>query len=307
MRFWPARPRHHRGVQPVFIAHRVEGTPGRLTNSVVAQTSELALTRTEASKSTVIVDRHPATNQESNELRTERSSLPLPSLCLGVVMPVFNEAATLDEILRRVLAQPCVKEVVVVDDASTDRTSGILTAWPARDARVQVVSHSTNRGKGAAIHTGLAYIRAHTIIIQDGDLEYDPGDYERLLEPIRRGEADVVYGSRFAGQNRSPTVWWHRWGIGLLTWVTNVFTGLRLTDEATCYKLLRRELLDRFELREEKFGFCPEVTVKLSKLGVRFVEVPISYRRRLRGEGKKIRLRDGLIALRCVVKYSFLD
>ena len=229
----------------------------------------------------------------------------MPSVCLGVVMPVFNEAATLNEILRRVLAQPCVKEVVVVDDASTDGTSESLTDWPARDARVQVVRHSTNRGKGAAIRTGLAYIRTHTIIIQDGDLEYDPGDYERLLEPIRRGEANVVYGSRFAGQNPPATVWWHRWGIGLLTWVTNVFTGLRLTDEATCYKLFRRELLDRFELREDKFGFCPEVTVKLSKLGVRFVEVPISYRRRLRREGKKIRLRDGLIALRCIVKYSF--
>ncbi|MEK7675813.1 MAG: glycosyltransferase family 2 protein [Verrucomicrobiota bacterium] len=234
----------------------------------------------------------------------ETSSLALGTACLGVVMPVFNEAATLDEILRRVLAQSCVQEVVVVDDASTDGTSEILAAWPARDARLRVLSHSVNRGKGAAIRTGLAQMSTPVVIIQDADLEYDPSDYERLLDPVRRGEAEVVYGSRFAGKIRPASAWWHRWGNGLLTWATNLMTGLRLTDEATCYKLFRRDVIARLELKEDRFGFCPEVTVKVSKLGMRLVEVPISYCPRSHREGKKIRLRDGLDALRCLVKYS---
>ena len=219
-------------------------------------------------------------------------------------MPVFNEAATLDEILRRVLAQSCVQEVVVVDDASTDGTSEILAAWPARDARLRVLSHPINRGKGAAIRTGMAQMSAPVVIIQDADLEYDPSDYGRLLDPVRRGEAEVVYGSRFAGKIRPASAWWHRWGNGLLTWATNLMTGLRLTDEATCYKLFRRDVIARLELKEDRFGFCPEVTVKVSKLGMRLVEVPISYCPRSHREGKKIRLRDGLDALRCLVKYS---
>ena len=188
-----------------------------------------------------------------------------------------------------------------MDDTSTDGTSEIR-AWPARDAS-SVLSHSVNRGKGAAIH-GLAQMSTPVVIIQDADLEYDPSDYERLLDPVRRGEAEVVYGSRFAGKIRPASAWWHRWGNGLLTWATNLMTGLRLTDEATCYKLFRRDVIARLELKEDRFGFCPEVTVKVSKLGMRLVEVPISYCPRSHREGKKIRLRDGLDALRCLVKYS---
>lgn len=245
---------------------------------------------------------------ETEVCRTQagkKKSAPLPAVCLGVVMPVFNEAAMVDEILRRVLEQPCVQEVVIVDDASTDGTSETLALWSARDARVRIVSHPINQGKGAAIRTGLATISAPVVIIQDADLEYDPAEYERLLEPIRNEEADVVYGSRFARRERPPTAWWHHWGIGLLTWVTNTLTGLKLTDEATCYKVFRREVIDRLKLEEDRFGFCPEVTVKVSKLNVRLREIPIRYHPRTCKEGKKIRLRDGFEALWCLVKYSW--
>lgn len=233
------------------------------------------------------------------------NSPSLQTVCLGVVIPVFDEAATVDEILRRVLAQGCVQEVVIVDDASTDGTSGMLASWVALDPRVRIVSHGFNRGKGAAIRSGLDSISAPVVIIQDADLEYDPMDYERLLEPIRNEQADVVYGSRFADRKRPATVWWHCLGIGLLTRVTNALTGLTLTDEATCYKVFRRDVLERLNLEEDRFGFCPEVTVKVSRLGVRLLEIPISYHPRTCREGKKIRLRDGFRALWCLVKYSW--
>lgn len=228
----------------------------------------------------------------------------LALVCLGVIVPVFNEAATVDELLRRVLAQPCVQEVVGVDDASTDGTGERLGVWPARDARVQVLRHPVNRGKGAAIRSGFARVSAPVVIIQDADLEYDPADYERLLGPIRRQEADVVYGSRFAPGTRPVSAWWHTGGNRLLTAFTNVITGLRLTDEATCYKVFRREVLARLTLREERFGFCPEVTVKLSRRGVRILEVPIHYAARSRAQGKKLRWRDGLVALGCLLRYT---
>lgn len=233
------------------------------------------------------------------------NSPSLQTVCLGVVIPVFDEAGTVDEILRRVLAQGCVQEVVIVDDASTDGTSGMLASWVALDPRVRIVSHVFNRGKGAAIRSGLDSISAPVVIIQDADLEYDPMDYERLLEPIRNEQADVVYGSRFAGRERPATVWWHCLGIGLLTRVTNALTGLTLTDEATCYKVFRRDVMERLNLEEDRFGFCPEVTVKISRLGVRLREIPISYHPRTCREGKKIRLRDGFRALWCLVKYSW--
>jgi glycosyltransferase involved in cell wall biosynthesis len=237
-------------------------------------------------------------------VRADGALIPAQIACLGVVIPVFNEVATIDEILRRVLAQISVCEVIVVNDSSNDGTAECLGSWPALDKRVTVLSHSTNRGKGAAIRTGIAHVSAPVVIIQDADLEYDPHDYERLLAPIRADEADVVYGSRFAGVAKPATTWWHVLGNRLLTWTTNLVTGLRLTDEATCYKVFRRDVLASIELAEDGFGFCPEVTVKVSKLHVRIVELPISYRPRTRNEGKKIRLRDGVDALYCLVKYS---
>ena len=264
-------------------------------------------------------------------------------------MPVYNEARWLDAILERVLARPEVAQVVAVDDGSTDGSWAKLQAWPARDARVRIVRHERNRGKGAAIRTALAHLSTPLILIQDADLEYDPADYPKLLAPILSGEADVVYGSRFvgrggscpsssnggvkvrlspeqrqewgsagaspyrhtpptAGWQRGSTLSWHTLGNGLLTFASNRLTGLRLTDEATCYKLFKRDVLARIELTEDGFGFCPEVTAKVGKLvrqgNVRLVEVPISYRGRSRAEGKKIRLRDGLHALICLWRHS---
>ena len=260
-------------------------------------------------------------------------------------MPVYNEARWLDAILERVLARPEVAQVVAVDDGSTDGSWVKLQAWPARDARVRVVRHERNRGKGAAIRTALRHLSTPLILIQDADLEYDPNDYPKLLTPLLSGAADVVYGSRFlgeggscsngeakvrlspeqrqewgsagaspyrhtlptAGWQRGSTGRWHTLGNGLLTWASNRLTGLRLTDEATCYKLFKRDVLARIDLTEDGFGFCPEVTAKVGKLvrqgNVRLVEVPIRYRGRTRAEGKKIRLRDGLAALHCLWRH----
>ena len=225
--------------------------------------------------------------------------LELQPTCLGVIIPVYNEVEIVNEILRRVLAHFCVIEVVVVDDCSNAGASEVVNVWPGIDKRVRVIRHSINRGKGAAIRSGLIYAHAPVIIIQDADLEYDLNDYDRLLRPIRCGQAEVVYGSRFSKRSDNSTSWWHRCGNGLLTWATNDLTGLCLTDEATCYKVFRSDVMARLALKEDGFGFCPEVTVKISKLGVRLIEVPIRYSPRSRGQGKNIRFRDGFDALRC--------
>lgn len=225
--------------------------------------------------------------------------------CLAVLMPVYNEALTFDLTLERVLAQGCVKEVIAVDDGSRDGSWARLQQWSGREGRVRVLRHERNRGKGTAIRTALAQATAPLVVIQDADLEYDPADYPRLLEPILRGEAEVVYGSRFGAGAQAQTSRGHRRTNRLLTWAANRITGLRLSDEATCYKLFRRELLLGLELQEVGFGFCPEVTAKLARGGIRIVEVPIRYRARSRGEGKKIRWRHGLQALWCIVKYSW--
>jgi glycosyltransferase involved in cell wall biosynthesis len=180
-----------------------------------------------------------------------------------------------------------------------------LVAADGCATRIVALRHERNQGKGAAIHTALSHVQSEWVLIQDADLEYDPADYAVLLEPIRSGRADVVYGSRFAAhQNRDAA--WHTWGNRLLTWASNRVTGLRLTDEATCYKLLRRDTLRAMGLRERGFGFCPEVTAKVARMGLRLVEVPVSYRGRAKADGKKIRLRDGLRALYCLARYGWL-
>ena len=230
---------------------------------------------------------------------------PLDEACLGVIIPVFNEARTIDEILRRVLAQTNVCEVIAVDDASTDGTIDLLRSWPQRDSRVRVFEHQTNRGKGAAIRTALAASDAPVMIIQDADLEYSPADYTPMLELILSGQADVVYGSRFSAKDKLSNSSWHTFGNRCLTWCSNLASGLKLTDEATCYKMFRREVLERIKVEENGFGFCPEVTAKISKLGVRVREVPVSYHGRTAAEGKKIRIKDGWNALQCIVKYNF--
>jgi glycosyltransferase involved in cell wall biosynthesis len=225
--------------------------------------------------------------------------------CLAVIVPVFNEARTLDTILTCILAESCVCQVVIVDDGSTDETSRILIAWATWDERIQIRTHQHNSGKGAAIKTALQLITAPVVIIQDADLEYDPRSYDRLLQPIRDGEAEVVYGNRFACGRYSARNWWHYMGNRALTFVTNMVTGLHLTDEATGYKLFRREIFDDLILEENGFGFCPEVTVKISKLHFRIAELPITYNPRSGREGKKIRFSDGVLALYCLLRYTF--
>jgi glycosyltransferase involved in cell wall biosynthesis len=235
------------------------------------------------------------------------SSKPDLSEGIGVIFPVYNEVRWLDGILERLFGRPEVAQVAAVDDGSTDDSWEKLQRWKGRDSRLLVFRHSGNRGKGAAIRTALDHLRTPLVLIQDADLEYDPADYPNLLAPVQRGDADVVYGSRFsAGANGNPK--WHTLGNRLLTFACNRLTGLRLTDEATCYKLFKRELLVGMNLQEERFGFCPEVTAKVSRLvragKARLVEVPVAYHGRSRAEGKKIRLRDGVAALYCLWKYS---
>jgi glycosyltransferase involved in cell wall biosynthesis len=228
--------------------------------------------------------------------------------CLTAVMPVYNEAGTVAEVLERVLAQRPILEVVVVDDASQDNTWEVLQACAAKDARVKFHRHELNQGKGAALRTGIAKATSAYVVIQDADLEYDPTEYYLLLGPILAGRADVVFGSRFQGAGAHRVLYfWHSLGNKLLTTLSNMATNMNLTDMETCYKLFRREVLQRIHLRENRFGFEPEITAKVSRLGVRVYEVPISYYGRTYAEGKKIGWRDGLSALRCIIKYNLFS
>jgi glycosyltransferase involved in cell wall biosynthesis len=225
---------------------------------------------------------------------------------LTILIPCFNERSTIEEILFRVQAcehQP--KEIIVIDDYSSDGTREILSKRPFR-ASEQIIFHDKNQGKGAALRTGIAAATGDIIIIQDSDLEYDPSEIPRVIEPIIAGRADVVYGSRFAGsQAHRVLFFWHRVGNGLLTLLSNMLTDFNLTDMETCYKAFRTEILKSIELEEQRFGFEPEITAKLAKLrNIRLYEVGISYYGRTYAEGKKINWRDGLRALYCVVKYN---
>jgi glycosyltransferase involved in cell wall biosynthesis len=223
-------------------------------------------------------------------------------LKLSVIIPVYNERGTIAEILRRVQAVPIEKEILIVDDGSTDGTRDWLVSLDAPDVRVFL--QPRNCGKGAAVRAGLAQVAGDVIIIQDADLEYDPSDYPKLIAPIAAGEAQVVYGSRFLARGRHATAFWHFAGNRLLTIVSNLFTGLHLTDMETCYKAFRADLLSRIELVSDGFEIEPELTAKIARLGVEIREVPIAYDSRGYTEGKKIGWRDGVRTLRTILRYG---
>ena len=233
------------------------------------------------------------------------AAVPRTSLALSVVIPVYNERETIVEIVRRVQAVGVHQEIVIVDDYSLDGTRELLLEL-AKEPDIRVLMHGYNRGKGAALRTAFAQTRGEVVLIQDADLEYDPRDYPRLLEPLERGEADVVYGSRFLENASQDPSRWHRFGNRLLTRVSNLTTGQRLTDMETCYKVFRREVLDRIDVEQDRFGFEPEITAKLSRLGHRIHEVPIGYHSRSYSEGKKIGLLDAANAFWCVARYGWV-
>ena len=223
---------------------------------------------------------------------------------VSIIIPVYNEAATIEQIVQRVRSSPIEKEIIVVDDGSTDGTRDLLANEHSPDTRV--VLHPRNQGKGMAIRTGLAHATGDYVLIQDADLEYDPADYELLIRPILRGKATIVYGSRFLGEHKAM-LFWHSVGNRLLTLVTNVLYDSTLTDMETCYKLFPTELIQRIPLRAQRFEFEPEITAKVLKRGYRIYEVPISYAGREMHEGKKISWRDGFPALLTLIKYRFVD
>ena len=223
--------------------------------------------------------------------------------CLSVVMPCYNEARSVTEILQRTLASPYVAEVLVVDDASTDETRELVRS--ISDPRVRLLEQPHNKGKGAALRTGFAAATAEFVIVQDADLEYDPADYPALMTPLLAGKADVVYGSRFMGGHPHRVLYfWHSVGNELLTLASNMFTNLNLTDMETGYKAFRREVIQGIDLVEDRFGFEPEVTAKLARGGWRIFEVGISYSGRTYAEGKKIGLKDAFRAASCIIRYS---
>jgi glycosyltransferase involved in cell wall biosynthesis len=227
--------------------------------------------------------------------------------CLSVVMPVYNEAATVDQVIRTVLAQRPVQELIIVDDCSKDGTWDVLQKMERETKRIRLIRHEKNQGKGAALRTGIKHATSPIVIIQDADFEYNPAEYHLVLAPILSGKADVVYGSRFLGSAAHRVLYyWHSVGNKLLTTLSNMATNLNLTDMETCYKTFRREVLQKITIEENRFGFEPEITAKMAKLHVRVYEVAISYHGRTYDEGKKINWRDGFSALRCILKYNLL-
>lgn len=226
---------------------------------------------------------------------------------LSVIIPCFNELNTIEEVINAVTSAPYPdKEIIIVDDFSSDGTREKLELIKSQGGRVdKIIFHPTNIGKGAALRTGIAAASGDLVIIQDADLEYDPSEYPRLIEPILKDRADVVFGSRFLGGDAHRVLYfWHRMGNGLLTLLSNMFTNLNLTDMETCYKVFRREIIQKIQIEENRFGFEPEITAKISKLNCRIFEVGISYYGRTYLEGKKIGWRDGVRAIICIIKYN---
>ncbi|HTS38049.1 MAG TPA: glycosyltransferase family 2 protein [Candidatus Solibacter sp.] len=227
---------------------------------------------------------------------------------LSVVMPVFNEQATLEQVIARVLAVPLDIELLCVDDGSTDASREILERLEARHSQIRVFLQPKNMGKGAALRRGIQESTGDFVIIQDADLEYDPVDYQLLLRPLIEGKADVVYGSRFLGSGPHRVLYfWHSVGNWILTLLSNALTNINLSDMETCYKVFRREVIQSIPIEENRFGFEPEITVKVAKRNLRIYEVGISYWGRTYEEGKKIGWRDGVRALICLMKYTITE
>jgi glycosyltransferase involved in cell wall biosynthesis len=226
---------------------------------------------------------------------------------LSMVMPVYNEAATLEAILQRVETVGLADEIILVDDGSSDGTRQLFPALQERYPNLRIILHETNQGKGAAVRTGIDAALGDLILIQDADLEYDPRDIKLLLDPIEEGKAEVVYGSRFLGAPRRVAMFWHMVANKLLTLMTNLLFNSILTDMETGYKLFKREVIQGIPLRSRRFEFEPEVTAKLLKRKIRIFEVPISFNPREYSEGKKIGLRDAFEAVWTLIKYRFID
>ena len=239
--------------------------------------------------------------QDVHDARSNADIAP----CVAAVMPVYNEAASIGAVVRKVLEQRPVQELVIVDDCSADGTWPVLQALSGADARIKLFRHEVNQGKGAALRTGFSQVTAPLVLIQDADLEYDPEEYHLLLKPILLGRADVVFGSRFLGSGSHRVLYyWHSLGNRVLTACSNMLTNLNLTDMETCYKVFTREIIQGIPIHENRFGFEPEITAHVSRLNVRIYEVAISYYGRTYAEGKKIGWRDGFSALRCILKYN---
>jgi len=236
--------------------------------------------------------------------RTEKANREESGFLLSIVLPAYNERNTIEAAIAAVINAPYKKQIIIVDDGSTDGTRELIQSF--NPIEVQAVFHECNFGKGRAIKTGIEHARGDIILIQDADLEYDPAEYPVLLQPILSGKADVVYGSRFAGHGAHRVLYfWHYVGNRFLTLMSNVFTDLNLTDMETCYKVFTAEALKGITLQESRFGFEPEITAKISKKkGLRIYEVPISYYGRTYEEGKKINWRDGVKAIWCILKYN---
>ncbi|MFN0131664.1 MAG: glycosyltransferase family 2 protein [Phycisphaerales bacterium] len=224
---------------------------------------------------------------------------------LSIVIPIYNERATVAAIIDAVQRVPIEKELVVVNDCSTDGTGEVLKELAPKHANLTLIHHEKNQGKGAALRTGFAAAKGDLVVVQDADLEYDPMELPKLVKPIEDGKADVVFGSRFAGGDSHRVLYfWHSIGNRFLTLLSNMFTNLNLTDMEVCYKVFRREIIQGIKIEENRFGFEPEITAKVSKLKCRIFEVGISYNGRTYEEGKKIGWKDGVRAIWCIIKYN---
>ncbi|MBI1388303.1 MAG: glycosyltransferase [bacterium] len=223
-------------------------------------------------------------------------------MLLSVIMPVYNERETIEEIINQVMKEPTPKELIIIDDCSADGTREWLQDFQREGVRVYF--HERNQGKGAAIRTGQQHVTGDIVVIQDADLEYHPGEYPRLINPIVNNNADVVYGSRFIGSEKRVLYFWHSLGNKFLTLLSNMMTNLNLSDMETCYKAFRTDIFKRIEIESDRFGMEPELTAKVAKMDCRVYEVPISYYGRSYAEGKKITWKDGISAIICIIKFN---